>query len=57
MEKNTKTTKQKVLSVRMKKEDYDLLCVASFTIGMTPSRMVRMLCDSAINGIKIKLQK
>ena len=49
--------KEKIVSLRMNEEDYKYLKVAAFTIGMTPSRMLRMLADSSINGIKIKVKQ
>ena len=49
--------KEKIVSIRMNEEDFKYLKVAAFTIGMTPSRMLRMLADSSINGIKIKVKQ
>ena len=49
--------KEKIVSIRMNEEDFKYLKVAAFTIGMTPSRMLRMLADSSINGIKIKAKQ
>ena len=53
----TEKKKEKIVSVRMNEEDFKYLKVAAFTIGMTPSRMLRMLADSSINGIKIKVKQ
>lgn len=53
----TEKKKEKIVSVRMNEEDFKYLKVAAFTIGMTPSRLLRMLADSSINGIKIKVKQ
>ena len=53
----TEKKNEKIVSVRMNEEDFKYLKAAAFTIGMTPSRFLRMLADSSINGIKIKVKQ
>lgn len=54
-----KTTKNKTkrLEIRLSEEDLQLLKIASYCIGQTPSQTVRMFIDSTINGLKIKVKK
>lgn len=49
--------KDKVISIRMNSEDFTYLKVAAFSVGLTPSRLLRMLADSTISGIKLKVSK
>lgn len=53
----TSQSKQSRLEIRLSEEDKELLQVAAYCIGMTPSQMVRMFIDSTINGLRIKAQK
>lgn len=54
-----KTAKNKDarLEIRLTKEDLDLLKIASFTIGQTPSKLVRMFIDTTINSLKLQVQR
>lgn len=54
-----KTTekKDKRLEIRVSDEDLKLLKVASYTIGQTPSKLIRMFIDSTINTLKMKIRK
>lgn len=54
-----KTTENKTarLEIRLTKDDLNLLKIASFTIGQTPSALVRMFIDTTINTLKLKIQK
>lgn len=54
-----KTTQNKDarLEIRLSKEDLDLLKIASFTIGQTPSKLVRMFIDTTINSLKLQVQR
>lgn len=49
--------KDKVVSLRMSKDDYKLFQIAAYTIGLTPSKFVRMLADSSINAVRVQIQK
>ncbi len=49
--------KDKLLTLRMTKDDYRYLQIAAFTTGNTPSKLIRMLMDASINAIKISLQR
>lgn len=49
--------KKKVLQVRVTEEELTLLKVASVSIGLTPSKLVRMFIDSTCNALKIKIDK
>lgn len=48
--------KTKVVSIRMTEEDYKLLRVGAYTLGLTPSKMLRMLADSTINAVRVQLK-
>lgn len=49
--------KDKVVSIRMSEEDFMYLKFAAFTLGLSPSRLLRMLCDSSINSIKLRVKQ
>ena len=49
--------KDKVVSLRMNIEDYKLFKIAAYTIGLNPSKLMRMLANSCINAIRIQIQK
>lgn len=53
-----KTTDNKTarLAIRLTEDELDLLKIASFTIGQTPSKLVRMFIDTTINPLKLKIQ-
>lgn len=40
------------MTLRLSSEDYEWLQKASFTMGSTPSKLVRQLIQMAINGQK-----
>lgn len=54
-----KTTpkKDKRLEIRISEEDYKYLKIASFTIGQTPSEMIRMFITTTVNSLKIKVNQ
>lgn len=54
-----KTSKNKTarLEIRLTEEDLKLLKIAAYTIGQTPSSMLRMFVDSTINALRIKVNK
>lgn len=52
-----KDKKDKVMQIRLTQADYELFQIASFTIGQTPSQMVRMFVDTTVNALKVKQQK
>lgn len=49
--------KDKVVTLRMNTEDYKLLKIAAYTIGLTPSKLMRMLANGCINAVRIQIQK
>lgn len=49
--------KTKRLEVRLTEEDFKLLKVCAYTIGQTPSSMVRMFVDTTLNAIKLKIKQ
>jgi predicted DNA-binding protein len=51
----TKQPKDKMLTLRMTKEDYYYLQIASYTTGNTPSKLLRMIMDASINAVKIQI--
>ena len=51
----TKQPKDKMLTLRMTKEDYYYLSIAAFTTGNTPSKLLRMIMDASINAVKVQL--
>lgn len=53
----TKPKKEKIVSIRMNEEDFMYLKACAYTIGMTPSKFLRMLADSSINGVKLKIKQ
>ena len=52
-----KDKKNKVMQIRLTQADYELFQIASYTIGQTPSQMVRMFVDTTVNALKVKQQK
>ena len=52
-----KDKKDKVMQIRLTQADYKLFQIASYTIGQTPSQMVRMFIDTTVNALKVKQQK
>lgn len=49
--------KTKRLEIRLTEEDHKLLKICAYTIGQTPSSMVRMFVDTTINALKLKINK
>ncbi len=49
----TKQPKDKMITLRLNKEDYRYFQIAAFTTGNTPSKLLRMLMDASINAVKI----
>lgn len=49
--------KDKRLEIRISEEDFKYLKIASFTIGQTPSEMLRMFITSTVNSLKIKVNQ
>lgn len=52
-----KTKKTKTLQIRVNEDDLTYFKIASFSIGQTPSQMLRMFIDTTINALKMKAQK
>lgn len=54
-----KTSQNKTarLEIRLTEEDLKLLKIASFSIGQTPSQILRMFIDTTINTLKLKINK
>lgn len=48
--------KDKRLEIRISEEDLKLLKICAYTIGQTPSKMIRMFVDTTINAMKIKIK-
>lgn len=51
----TKQPKDKMLTLRMTKDDYRYLQIAAFTTGNTPSKLLRMIMDASINAVKVHI--
>ena len=49
--------KEKIVSVRMTEDDYKLLRFSSKSIGVTPSKFLRMTCDSVILAVRLKINQ
>ena len=49
--------KTKRLEIRLTEEDHKLLKVCAYTIGQTPSSMVRMFIDTTLNAAKLKIKQ
>lgn len=49
--------KDKRLEIRISEEDLKLLKICAYTIGQTPSKMIRMFVDTTINAMKIKIKQ
>lgn len=45
------------LQIRLTEEDLKLLKISAFSIGSTPSQLIRMFIDTTINTLKIKINK
>ena len=53
----TNPKKDKRLEIRITEDDYKYLKIASFTIGQTPSEMLRMFITTTVNSLKIKVNQ
>lgn len=51
-----KDNKTKRIEVRLTESEYKLFKLSAYSIGSTPSELVRMFINSTINQIKIKVQ-
>lgn len=49
--------KEKVVSLRMPVEDYELLVYASWHLGLSVSKYIRMLADTTLSPLKLKLKQ
>lgn len=49
--------KTRRIEVRVTEDEYNLIRVFAYTIGSTPSKMIRMFIDTTINGIKLKIKR
>ena len=49
-----KEKKDKTMQIRINNEDYEYFKIASYSIGQSPSQMVRMFIDTTINALKLK---
>jgi uncharacterized protein (DUF1778 family) len=45
------------MEIRLTKEDKNYLAIASYLVGQTPTKTVRMFIDATINAVKIKVKK
>lgn len=52
-----KPEKTKTLQVRVSDDDLTLFKIAAYSIGQTPSQLVRMFIDTTTNALKLKIQK
>lgn len=49
--------KEKRLEIRLSPEDYNLVKISAFTMGMTASRFVRMLIDTTTSNLKVRIKR
>lgn len=49
--------KTKRLEIRLTDEELKLLKVCAWTIGQTPSSMVRMFINTTINALRLKIEQ
>ena len=49
--------KNKRFEFLINEDDFKYFQIASFTMGLTPSKLLRMLADSSINAVKIQVEK
>ena len=52
-----KKDKKKTMQIRINEADLTLFKLASYSVGQTPSQLVRMFIDTTINALKLKAQK
>ena len=48
--------KTKRLEIRLTEEDHKLLKICAYTIGQTPSSMIRMFIDTTLNAMRVKIK-
>lgn len=51
-----KDKKTKKIEVRLTENEYKFFKLSAYSIGSTPSELVRMFINSTVNQIKIKVQ-
>ena len=49
--------KTKRLEIRLTEEELKLLKICAYTIGQTPSSMLRMFIDTTLNAMKLKIKQ
>lgn len=52
-----KEKKTESLTIRMTEDEKFLLKVAAYQAGTTPSKMLRMIIDAALNAVRLEVQK
>ena len=52
-----KEKKSESITIRMTPEEKFLLQVAAYQAGTTPSKMLRMVMDAALNAVRLEVQK
>ena len=52
-----KEKKTESLTIRMTEDEKFLLKVAAYKAGTTPSKMLRMIIDAALNAVRLEVQK
>lgn len=52
-----KEKKTQSVTVRLTEEEKFLLQVAAYQAGTTPSKMLRMIVDAAMNAVRVEVQK
>lgn len=52
-----KEKKTQSITIRLTEEEKFLLQVAAYQAGSTPSKMLRMIIDAALNAVRLEVQK
>jgi len=52
-----KEKKTESITIRMTEDEKFLLKVAAYQAGTTPSKMIRMIIDAAMNAVRVEVQK
>lgn len=52
-----KEKKTESITIRMTEDEKFLLQVAAYQAGTTPSKMLRMVMDAALNAVRLEVQK
>jgi len=52
-----KEKKTESITIRMTEDEKFLLKVAAYQAGTTPSKMLRMIIDAALNAVRLEVQK